>query len=741
VRPIADLAPSRTPSPTLPGILAGALLSVLLCPAVLPAQSFGEEISVTEVDIPVRVLRGTDPLRGLTADDFEVFDDGERQEIVGFRVIDLARGAERSGTLRPPAEGEEVREEGRNILVLFDFVFARSHYLERSLVGTREMIRHQLHPSDRVAVAYLTGGGANLLLGFTENRREIDLALGAIQALLGRRHDEVQSSFAELEHALESDDAGRDEPKSRVARMNERFGATATLAMLGATGSVPGNAGGSAFGSGPWSGDIGDGGGFRDPTLSTVGSGDNPFRIARSLAGSAQASAIRTVSQEVSRLATLLRDVRGQKEMVYLSEGFAPGILNDFASSTRALALRYLEQMFESLRRGGWTLHAIDVGGIPNPFAGPGFSADSLHYMSAETGGTLLENYNRIDLATAELLERTSVTYVLTIHPGELPADGRYHPIEVRLRDGIGRARLDHRPGYYAPKPAADRSPLERQLDAAQLLLGDEEIEQIAVGVRTGSLPADSGVATVPIVVEVPTRALVTGSRERPLEFELQAYALDPEGGVQDLWLRSLRLDPAESPTERLGNALARGGFRVLGAMALPPGEYRLRVLVRETGDDRLFLSTAPLTVPSGDSGLLPLDPLVVDRSGSWIELAALPAGAPGAAQAVFRPRGHLVVPPIAPVSTRGERLELMVPIATSEPVELSGRLLAADGRSTPVTVRFDERPVETEGGLAVYSAWLDTEVPAGEYDLELEARRSGSEERSVRISRLRVRE
>ena len=73
--------------------------------------------------------------------------------------------------------------------------------------------------------------------------------------------------------------------------------------------------------------------------------------------------------------------------------------------------------------------------------------------------------------------------------------------------------------------------------------------------------------------------------------------------------------------------------------------------------------------------------------------------------------------------------------------VELSGRLVRPDGEPTSTVVRFDEHPSEMHDGMTVYSAWLDTEVPAGEYSLQLEAHRPGTEEHSVRISRLRVRE
>src|ERR1700720_1576457 len=53
-----------------------------------------EKASVTVIEVPVNVL-GKDgkPLAGLTAADFELYDNGRKQEITGFEVADL----------RPPA--------------------------------------------------------------------------------------------------------------------------------------------------------------------------------------------------------------------------------------------------------------------------------------------------------------------------------------------------------------------------------------------------------------------------------------------------------------------------------------------------------------------------------------------------------------------------------------------------------------------------------------------------------------
>ncbi len=729
-------------------------LLALASPEVAAAQSFGEQISVIEVEIPVRVLRDGEPVRGLAPEDFEVFDDGEPREIVNFRTIDLARMRETIPKESDPTALDESRREasapavreGRDILLVFDFVFSRQHKLKRSVDGAREMIAEQLHPQDRVAIAFLTGGGANLVLGFTDDPRQIGFALDAVEGLFERSGQQVAESLGRLRSSL-------GEGGNRVARLNDRFGATAAVAMLGATDDLPGvlngTEGGSVFGAGAVDGHRA-GGGFSDPLLNRIGSGDDPFRISASLAAAGQGSAFRTVTQELARLATLLRDVRGQKEMLYLSEGFPSGLISGFASPERARILRYLEDMFEAMRRAGWTLHAVDVGGIPSALGERGFSADALHAMSSGTGGTLLENYNLIERATAEMIERTSVTYVLTLRPGDLTADGRFHSLEVRLRDRPRGTRLLHRPGYYAPKPATSKSSLERQLDTAELLLGEREIDELGVRVRAGALPivggaADggdgvpaAGVSLVPFVIEVPTRRHLDASRRQPLEFELQAYAVDPRGGVQDLWLRNLRLDPRQD----LGETLERGGFRVLGGMVLPPGEYRLRVLARERGDGRTALSTLPLTVPARGETLLPLDPLVVDRSGDWLELGALPGGGADPAEPIFRPQGHLLVPPVSAVSTRGQRLELMVPVATREAVELSGRLRALDGPAAEAPIRFDDAPLETAGDIAVYSAWIDATLAPGDYELEVTARRSDEEDGTTgsrRVARLTV--
>ena len=723
---------------------AALLLAAGITPSAARAQRFGEEISIVEVEIPVQVLREGRPVAGLAAEDFEVLDDGEPREIVGFRVVDLTRvepapGAPEAGAA--DAEGApSAAREGRSILIVFDFLFSRPHYLERALAGVRRMVAEQLHPADRVGVAYLGGTGASLLLGFTADPRELETALDAVGDLLDRRPRKAQELVAALAPGAPGarDVEGSEEASRTVAsELNERYGAAGAVTLLGG-GTTTGQDGAYSLALDAAATLVGAGSSdpSADPVVDQVAFSE-PEQIAASLAAAGHASAVRTLALEVGRLVTLLRDVAGQKQLLYLSQGPGSAVFND--SGQRALVLRHFEHMFEALRRGGWTLHAIDVEGVPDPFSGRGFDAQDLFYMANETGGQLYENFNDVKSATALLVSRTSLTYVLTIRPGELPADGRLHRLEVRLKEPAGRrTRVLHRTGYHAPKPESRRSPLERQLDTVDLLLGNEEIEGLDARLRAGTLPPAGGLVPVPVVVEVPAGALLAGGAAGQLDLELQLYALDERDGVQDLWLRSLRLD-----LDAVGETLARGGVRVLAGLALPPGEYRLRALVRDPASGRVSLSTTPLTVAPDGGGLLPLDPVVIDRSGDWLELVALPSGPGGAPADALTLGPSFVVPPVAPEVAEWHGLEFLVVTRGGEEVDLSARLLDLQGRPAAPrgAVVFVGREPSGEGALVRHLGRAATaELAPGSYLLEVSARDPGGTSRASRSLRFEVR-
>ncbi len=608
------------PTPRSPSPRARALLILILIAATATgpasARPFGEAISITEVEIPVRVLRDGEPVRGLTADDFEVFDDGEPAKVIGFRVLDTEAAIGDGGATT--AGGAETAEP-RNVLYLFDLLLTSSQRLERGLHGGRERLVGQLGPDDRVAVGYLSRRGARLLLGFTGNREEIDRAFDLIQALLDGRNAEIAAGMRWLaraqgldhhampdleEMAWEVAGAG-DRQATRIGSLSERFGRAVAVSVVGGVTALPADGWGATVGGLPRPvGGVGDGDGPLDDVASRIINLD-PFALGQDVIAAEEASLLRAQTEQISEIVTLLRGIQGQKHVLLLTQGVSSSQIQRLDAPLRPLILRYLQRMFESLRRASWTLHVVDAEGIESPFAGGegeeddggASNAHALFTMADGTGGHLFANYNRISDAAERLLLKTSVTYTLTIRPpADLPADGGLRRLEVRLKDGPSDARLHHRTGYHAPRPAAERSPLERQLDAVDLILGEDEIEGFPVGLVVETKGVDGaassdGLMVLRVLVELPPE-LFRKAGGATDEVQIQLYAIDGRGGVQDLWMRRIVLD-----REKVGARLAEAGLRIAGDLSLPPGEYRLRSLVRHPGSDRLTLSTTEVAV------------------------------------------------------------------------------------------------------------------------------------------------
>src|ERR1700686_2184268 len=81
-----------------------------------PQQTFAGATDVVEVEVPVQVVRDGQPVRGLKAEDFEIYDGRTRQTLTGFHAVDLAAPAAQRPAAVPPAGR-------RQFLLFFDPAF------------------------------------------------------------------------------------------------------------------------------------------------------------------------------------------------------------------------------------------------------------------------------------------------------------------------------------------------------------------------------------------------------------------------------------------------------------------------------------------------------------------------------------------------------------------------------------------------------------------------------------------
>jgi hypothetical protein len=285
-----------------------------------------------------------------------------------------------------------------------------------------------------------------------------------------------------------------------------------------------------------------------------------------------------------------------------------------------------VERMLEEFRRADCVIQTVDIGGLRAAGAELGaqrpVGRDSLLMMAKGTGGELYESFNDLTAAFTQMLQRTSVTYVLAVEPDRLQPEGEYHRLRVELRKPLRGARLVHRPGYFLPKTYQEETSLEKLLETANLVMSGEESDTVRTAVLATPFRSAGEKAYVPVLIEMDGTTLLAGQQPPMLGVEIYLYALDSTGAVHDFLTQTVGLDLAKA-----GTGLRSTGLKFFGHLDLLPGDYSLRVLVRNAASGRSGLRAVPLHVPAFGSEPWLLPALFPDPPDRWVITREEPRG------------------------------------------------------------------------------------------------------------------
>ncbi len=673
-------------------------------------ERFWESTDVTIVEIPVQVVRDGRPVTGLTAEDFELYDGKKRQQILGFEEVDLSQIEAAVGTSGATVDVPAMAR--RHFLFLFDLSFSEPASLTRARDAALELVRDGLHPTDLAAVgAYSGSSGARLLLGFTSDRAQVQLAIETLGApeLVDRSPDSLGIVFGEARDGMQAIlDTGTIDPD----------GARAGIAAA-----------------------------YIDHVQSLALAEQSAQEIN-------QRSRVTALSRSFEDMADLLASVQGRKQVLYFSEGFRSDLMlgrgkdTDTAEAAQrgdiwnvnsdavfgSTGLQNdLETMLEAFRRSDAVIQSIDVGGaratntaqtIANvgglriegdAFADRSTGQDGLFFMANETGGELFRNFNDLTQAMGKVLERTSVTYLLAFQPKDLLPDGSYRKVRVKLRRGVANAKLVHRPGYFAPKLWSQQTSLEKRLSNADLILGRRQGGSIELAVTATALAGQGDKAVVPYVVEIDGSSLVRAHRGDLLSGEVHVYAIDEHGTVHAFHNQMLGMNLAKTRDQ-----LARTGIKFCGVIALPPGRYDMRALVRNNGALTYGLNTGSIDVPDfAIDGTAP--PVFVEPSDDWVMVRANATGP--VAPYPWMVDDQMWVPMPAARLEAGQRVTVWLegPSTPSE-ATVDGQVRAAldtHAAGAPVTLAVTHREV-ISGDQRLLLDFVPADLAPGAYVLHL---------------------
>jgi VWFA-related protein len=545
---------------------------------------FAREVEQVTVDVVVVDKQGN-PAPGLRKEDFSVTDEGQAQTIVSFDVIQrpgLEGGPSGAGSGSRPrlvTNASGPAERGRLFVLVFDNLHLSPLNAQRAKAAVAAFLDKGVREGDRVSLIS-TGGGAWWTTRMPEGRSDL---LAILKNLDGRRFPESATDRMTDYEAVRISVYQDILVANRVMNRWQRYGSTTRQGM-------------------------------QDTRLRQQGSGV-PGAIDLYVESRASEAYLKLKSRMRVTLAALERALlplaqnRDRKAVILVSEGFVYDVSQEG-----------FKQVTEAARRANASLYFVDTRGLEAGLAGYsaqfGTPLEERDLMAAvadvsqdgegsaalalDTGGFSVRNTNDFAAGVVRIGRESSSYYLIGFNPGEIPHDGRFRKIAVRV-PGKGLT-VRARRGYYAPaegakappaKPGTGDSDLQRALDAPGFLDGIPlrmtayVLEETSLGKARVLAAADADVAQLAFQE-------VQGKSMAVLD-TLLVVAHRDSGEFQ-------RSDQQVSLQRRPG-ALPRGPswYSMVRELDLAPGGYQARLVVRDPASQRVGSLAFEFDVPPLD--------------------------------------------------------------------------------------------------------------------------------------------
>ena len=525
-----------------------------------PAK-FTSRVNLVPVTVVVRDRNGH-AVGNLTKDDFRLLDNGKPQVISRFSIEKPGAPAvlqKEAGDLEPQPESKppEAGAAAAAPTVLADhfvaYVFDDLHAAFGDLSRTRDaatrVIAASMQPADRAAI-YTTSG--QIVQEFTGDKAKLQETLARL------RPAPVAGGIG---HGLDCPDISY-YMADRIVNLNDPQAIQVAL-------------------------------------INYKACSNNPYATANEVMGFAQ-RALHDGEHETRLTASVLVQVirriaamPGQRNIVLASPGFLvpfdeqPEVTDAINRAIRAnVVISTLDV------RGLWTPPDLDAS-RPGPAGGAQVLALVSQYLNEEassqelvmedlahaTGGDWFHANNDLGDGFRRLATAPEFIYVLAFTPENLKSDGKFHKLQVALRDPKGLT-LQARKGYYAPRRETDAVDQAKQ-EIEDAVFSREVIKDIPLAVHTQYFRSGDADVNLSVVAQLDIRSLhyrrEAGRHQDVLTIVSALFDLNGNYVAGEQRTLTLRLKD-ETLEKRLDN-----GIRIKTSFNIKVGSYVVRVVARDS--------------------------------------------------------------------------------------------------------------------------------------------------------------
>jgi VWFA-related protein len=545
--------------------------------AAMAQQNGGVTTIVTNVNrvltnVVVRDKKTGEVIKGLKQSDFQILEDKKPQQITTFdyqnvdQAVTLAEANTVSGATTTKkktiadlvnnqfAAAPEELKDRRLIVMFFDLSSMQPEDITRAVDSAKEYINKQMAPADMVATVSLVSS-LSMDQDFTSDKTALLAAVSKYDGTEGSGYD-------------------------------------------------AGSEGGGTDGS-------------SDDSSSFVAD-DSEFNA---LNTDRQLYAIRTICKSIEK-------VEQKKSMMYFSGGLSrQGIENQasiraatnecvksdtalYAVDTRGLqALNPVGDANQGSKRG---TGAYSGASMQSQLSSNFNTQETLGTLASDTGGKLFVDSNDFGPAFQQVQHDTEAYYIIGFRSSNPARDGGYRHLTVNLLNHP-EAKLEYRPGYYAPADFQHAKSEDRELALTEQMRSDVPATDVAVYLQALYFRLADGKFYIPISVVIPGSQInaVTVKDKDKATIDILGQVKNSTNITVGQVRQTVNLALDANQQVQKKNVQYSTGFE------LAPGKYHVKFVVRENQSGNMGSFETDIQVPDMKKTPLKLSSIVMSSQSA----------------------------------------------------------------------------------------------------------------------------
>ena len=603
-------------------LLAVAIFACASAPAPLRAQSpqdkQGKEENVVlranevVLDVVVRDKKGH-AIKDLKPSDFEVYEDGVRQDIASFRLISREAATEtksgpkpaRSAPAPPPSTPREPFSSISLVAMAFDHLSTNGRNLAQK--AAMSFINESLQPDDQVSVSVIDQS----LRVVQQYTNDAQLLRQAVDRATGMAVSGIESRVEERRGAEE-----------RAGRLADSQAST-----LGSITTGPGSnsaQAGAAAGAAAIEAALANMQANAARTFET---------LERQQSGQAQVNSLLAIINS-------MQGVPGRKAIVLFSEGLAlpPDVKIRFAAvinaATRANVSVYTVEAGGLRTESGNAEAAREIkamGELRNRQLASGREdrgrpltmnlergedllklnpQSGLGELAASTGGFMIADTNDLAAGLRRIDEDLRIHYEMTYVSKNSNLDGRFRQISVKL--GRGGLEAQTRKGYLALPPTGSSPVLEYEAPAIAAMYRATRADAFALRSRVFNFPQTQRTSLTTVLAEAPANVFTTtpSADKKTFTTDYTIVALI-RNDAQQVVAKLSQHYTLNGPIEQM-EAAKRGDLLFYKEERLLPGHYEMDIAAYDGPSGKVSVRSDAFDVPPANDAAVRLSSLII---------------------------------------------------------------------------------------------------------------------------------